>query len=96
MFNIPIIFFKLLKLCKSEKIDILHSHHRYFDFIDVEDVKKIVEEYCLNGGQKFYNLTYPGPKLKLSEWAVKFGATSTIAEADLDEPYISELKMNTS
>jgi nucleoside-diphosphate-sugar epimerase len=73
--------------CKQGHV--LIQRDRYFDFIDVEDVKKIVEEYCLNGGQKFYNLTYPGPKLKLSEWATKFGATSTIVEADLDEPYIS-------
>lgn len=73
--------------CKQGHV--LIQKDKYFDFIDVEDVKKIVEMYCFFNCKKFYNLTYPGPKLKLSEWATKFGATSTIVETGLDESYTS-------
>ena len=62
---------------------------RYFDFIDVKDVNQIVCEYCKNGGDKFYNLTYQRPKMKLSEWATYFGATYTIIKDELDIPYTS-------
>ena len=61
---------------------------RYFDFIDVMDVKKVVEDY-VNGKeeQKFYNLVYD-KKLKLSEWADFFGATYEIIEDGLDKEYV--------
>ena len=62
---------------------------RYFDFIDIEDVKKIVYEFCTQDREKFYNLVYP-EKLKLSEWATKFGATSTIIEPGLGDSYIKK------
>ena len=61
---------------------------RYFDFIDVEDVKKIVEQYCSSGGEKYKNLVYPEKK-KLSEWAEVFGATYTVLEPGLDTSYVS-------
>jgi nucleoside-diphosphate-sugar epimerase len=62
---------------------------RYFDFIDVNDVKKIVYKYCVKGGQKFSNLVGT-TGLKLSEWATKFGATHEILEEGLDTPYAYE------
>jgi nucleoside-diphosphate-sugar epimerase len=61
---------------------------RYFDFISVEEVARVVHMYCLEGGPKFYNLA-PTEKLKLSEWAIKFGATFTIESEGLGEPYFS-------
>ena len=74
--------------CKRDGHVVINKD-RYFDFIDVEDVKKIVLKYFIQGGQKFYNLVYQGKKLKLSEWAVKFGATYEILEEGLDTPYTS-------
>ena len=64
---------------------------RYFDFVDIEKVKKFVIKYIAKGGQKFSNLVdIEGcEKLKLSEWATKFGATFTIKEDGLDESYCS-------
>lgn len=61
---------------------------RYFDFIDIMDVKRIVKDY-VDGGEikKFYNLVYD-KKMKLSEWAVFFGATYEIVEGGLDKDYI--------
>lgn len=63
---------------------------RYFDFVNVEKVKKFVEKYIAKGGQKFCNLVDMEPldeKLKLSEWATRFGATFTIKKEGLGEPY---------
>jgi dTDP-4-dehydrorhamnose reductase len=63
---------------------------RYFDFIDVEDVKKIVQEYVYSKWEmpKVCNLVY-GEKLLLSEWAKFFGATCEIQNTDeLGEAYI--------
>ena len=60
---------------------------RYFDFIDVEDVRRIVCEYVRGERtDKEYDLAYP-EKLLLSQWAEKFGAiwevkdTSTLGES---------------
>jgi len=60
---------------------------RYFDFIDVEDVRRIVCEYVRGERtDKEYDLVYP-EKLLLSQWAEKFGAiwevkdTSTLGES---------------
>ncbi len=74
-------------ICR-EKGHIVIPQDKYFDFIDVEDVKKKVLEYCESGGPKFWNLTYPEKK-KLSEWATFFGATYTIEKEGLGESYIS-------
>lgn len=62
---------------------------RYFDFINIEDVKWFVQKYARDGGDKECDLVYQGPKLKLSEWAVRFGATFTIQEEGLDTAYVS-------
>jgi nucleoside-diphosphate-sugar epimerase len=62
---------------------------RYFDFINIEDVKWFVQKYVNDGSDKDCDLVYRGPKLKLSEWARLFGATFTIQEDGLGEPYIS-------
>ena len=64
---------------------------RYFDFIDVEDVKTIVQEYVYSKWEmpKCCNLVYP-QKMLLSEWAKLFGATFEIKnKSGLGEAYIS-------
>jgi nucleoside-diphosphate-sugar epimerase len=64
---------------------------RYFDFIDVEDVKRIVREYVYSKWlmPKCCNLVYP-KKMLLSEWAKLFGATFEIKnKSGLGEAYIS-------
>ena len=66
---------------------------RYFDFIDVEDVKKIVQEYVYSKWEmpKVCNLVYE-EKLLLSEWAKFFGATCEIQNTDeLGEAYILKI-----
>ena len=53
---------------------------RYFDFIDVRDVKKVVHEYVEGSrDDKEYNLVYP-EKMLLSQWATRFGATFEITQ----------------
>lgn len=71
-----------------EKGHVIIEKDRYFDFIDVEDVRKIVHEY-VNGERhdKDYNLVYP-EKLLLSQWAERFGATWEIKDnEELGEGY---------
>ena len=75
-------------VCKREG-HVVIDQDRYFDFIDVEDVRKIVGEY-VNGvrDEKEYDLVYP-EKLLLSQWAEKFGATWKIEDSTkLGESYI--------
>tara|TARA_R110000803_G_C11987361_1_gene321519 strand:+ start:561 stop:1223 length:663 start_codon:yes stop_codon:yes gene_type:complete len=62
---------------------------RYFDFIDVEDVRRIVCEYVRGERtDKEYDLVYP-EKLLLSQWAEKFGATWEVKDTStLGESYI--------
>jgi nucleoside-diphosphate-sugar epimerase len=62
---------------------------RYFDFIDVEDVRRIVCEYVRGERtDKEYDLVYP-EKLLLSQWAEKFGATREVKDTStLGESYI--------
>jgi nucleoside-diphosphate-sugar epimerase len=62
---------------------------RYFDFIDVEDVRRIVCEYVRGERtDKEYDLVYP-EKLLLSQWAEKFGATWEVKDTyTLGESYI--------
>ena len=60
----------------------------YFDFVSIETVKDVVQKYCCEGGDKFYNLTHPH-KFKLSQWAKIFGATFTIEHKELGDSYIS-------
>lgn len=68
---------------------VIIDRDRYFDFIDVEDVRKIVGEYVMGmRTEKEYDLVYP-EKLLLSQWAEKFGATWEIQDSSsLDESYI--------
>ena len=77
-------------VCKREG-HVVIDQDRYFDFIDIEDVKKIVNEYvsCKWEMPKVCNLVY-GEKLLLSQWAEKFGATYEIKNnSGLGEAYIS-------
>ena len=74
-------------VCRSTG-HVIIQQDRYFDFTSVEDVKKIVEQYCTDGGEKFKNLVYPEKK-KLSEWADVFGATWECLEPGLGESYIA-------
>ena len=74
-------------VCKRDG-HVVIERDRYFDFIDIEDVRKIVYEY-VHGylTDKQYNLVYP-EKLLLSQWAERFGATWEIRDkSDLGEPY---------
>lgn len=75
-------------VCKS-KGHVVIEKDRYFDFIDVEVVKKVTESYI--GGCMYikkFNLV-PHEKLLLSQWAERFGATYEIKDiSGLAEPYI--------
>ena len=78
-------------VCKKEG-HVVIDKDRYFDFIDVEDVRKIVNEYvsCKWEMPKDCNLVYP-EKLLLSQWAEKFGATWEIEDtSELGESYIKK------
>lgn len=77
-------------VCKREG-HVIIDRDRYFDFIDVEDVRTIVGEYVRGERiDKEYNLVYP-EKLLLSQWAERFGATWEIRDhSSLGESYISE------
>jgi nucleoside-diphosphate-sugar epimerase len=74
-------------VCKRDG-HVIIDQDRYFDFIDIEDVRKIVGEYVHGErDEKVYNLVYP-EKLLLSQWAEKFGATWEIGDTTrLGEPY---------
>ena len=78
-------------VCKRDG-HVVIERDRYFDFIDIDDVRKIVYEY-VHGfmSDKVYNLVYP-EKLLLSQWAERFGATWEIRDkSDLGESYISSI-----
>tara|TARA_B100001996_G_scaffold187858_1_gene143758 strand:- start:3437 stop:3727 length:291 start_codon:yes stop_codon:yes gene_type:complete len=77
-------------VCKRE-------HHvkivkdRYFDFVDVKDVRKVVDQY-ISGKRvdKEVDLVYPEVKL-LSQWAGFFGATYEIEDSsEFGESYVSQ------
>lgn len=64
---------------------------RYFDFIDVKDVQKVIHQY-IDGlrDDKEVDLVYPEVRL-LSQWAEIFGATYEIKNtSELGESYISQ------
>lgn len=75
-------------VCKREG-HVVIDRDRYFDFIDVEDVRTIVGEYVRGErNDKECNLVYP-EKLLLSQWAERFGATWEIKDtSSLGESYI--------
>lgn len=79
-------------VCKKEG-HVVIKQDRYFDFIDIEDVRKIVWEYVRvenTRKDKEYDLVYP-EKLLLSQWAKKFGATWEIEDtSELGESYIKK------
>jgi len=77
-------------VCKREG-HVVVDRDMYFDFIDIEDVRKIVGEYVRGEMvDKEYNLVYP-EKLLLSQWAERFGATWEIKNPSIPgESYISE------
>ena len=75
-------------VCKRDR-HVVIERDRYFDFVDIEYVRKIVFEY-VHGyiTDKEYNLVYP-EKLLLSQWAERFGATWEIKNtSELGENYI--------
>ena len=77
-------------VCKREG-HVIIDQDKYFDFIDVEDIRKIVQEYvsCKWKMPKMCNLVYP-EKLLLSQWAEKFGATWEVKDTStLGESYTS-------
>jgi nucleoside-diphosphate-sugar epimerase len=76
-------------VCKRDG-HVVIDRDMYFDFIDVEDVRKIVGEYVVGERlDKEYNMVYP-EKLLLSQWADIFGASHTInhVDASLGKSYI--------
>ena len=79
-------------VCKKEGHVVINKD-RYFDFIDIEDVRKIVWEYVRienTRKDKEYDLVNP-EKLLLSQWAEKFGATWEIEDTSgLGESYIKK------
>lgn len=77
-------------ICK-QKGHIIIDKDKYFDFVDIEDVMKVVCEY-IDGKRvdKVCDLVYKDKKL-LSHWAIEFGATYEITDtSELGEPYISQ------
>ena len=74
-------------ICK-DKGHVVIDKDRYFDFVDVNDVVKVVYEYTIgHRTSKVCNLVYR-ERLKLSEWAKKFGATYDILDkTELGESY---------
>jgi len=83
-------------VCK-DKGHVIIEKDKYFDFIHIKDVMKVVREYIDEYRiSKQCNLVYPD-RLKLSEWAKKFGATyEIINKKELDEPYISDMRNDLS
>lgn len=76
-------------VCKREG-HVVIDQDKYFDFIDIEDVRKIVWEYVKGERfEKVCDLVYP-QKFLLSQWAEKFGATYEIKNPNLGESYIKE------
>jgi len=76
-------------VCKRQG-HVVIERDRYFDFIDIEDVKDIVRQYlfCKRMMPKCCDLVYPEKKL-LSQWAKVFGASWEIKDiSELGESYI--------
>src|SRR5210317_19551 len=83
-------------VCRREG-HVIIKKDKYFDFVDVEDVKKIVTLYVNDVlCEKDINIVDPHTRL-LSEWAVLFGATYEIEDTSaLDEPYILKIKTDSN
>mgnify|MGYP001355182284 CR=1 FL=1 len=78
-------------ICKRD-CHVIIEKDKYFDFIDIEDVRKIVGEYVRDErSEKEYNLVYK-EKLLLSQWAEKFGASWEIEDIScLGDSYIKNI-----
>ena len=68
------IIFKLLKIIDQKPIQILHSHHRYFDFLayivsKFRQIKRITSVHNIVKGKKFFS--YMSPMLIADSLAVK-------------------------
>ena len=65
---------------------------RLFDFIHVHDIMSIVEHIIKNplSLPRIVDAVYPGPPLKLSEFAELHGAKYSIENKGLGEPYIAD------
>lgn len=74
-------------ICK-DKGHVIIEKDKYFDFINIDDVMKVVYEYTIgHRTAKVCNLVYR-ERLKLSDWAKKFGATYDIVDkTELGESY---------
>jgi nucleoside-diphosphate-sugar epimerase len=78
-------------VCKREG-HVIIDRDRYFDFINIEDVKDIVKQYVFSKRlmPKYCDLVYPEKKL-LSQWAGMFGASWEITDiSGLGESYIKD------
>ena len=75
-------------VCKREK-HVIIDKDRYFDFIEIKDVKYITQQYVRDElSDKEFDLVYE-KKLLLSQWAEKFGASWEISDiTELGESYI--------
>lgn len=65
---------------------------RFFDFIHVHDIMRIVEHVIKNPltVPKIIDAVYPGPPMKLSDFARIHGAKYFIEREGLGEPYIAD------
>lgn len=78
-------------VCKKEG-HVIIDRDRYFDFINIEDVKDIVKQYVFSKRlmPTCCDLVYPEKK-RLSQWAEVFGASWEIADiSGLGESYIKD------
>ena len=77
-------------ICK-QKGHIVIDKDRYFDFVDIEDVRKVVCQYISGDRiEKMCNLVYEEKKL-LSQWATYFGASYEITDtSEMGETYVSQ------
>lgn len=75
-------------ICKADS-HVVIDKDKYFDFVDVEDVRDIVKDFVDDERhEKEYDLVYP-EKLLLSQWAERFGATYEVKnKSGLGESYI--------
>jgi dTDP-4-dehydrorhamnose reductase len=77
-------------VCKRDGHVIIEKD-RYFDFVSIETICEIVQQYVTSNKKlvKYYDLVNP-KKMLLSEWAHFFDATYEIRDTSgLGEPYIS-------
>ncbi len=74
VFHFPFLLFQILKICKNHDIEIIHSHHRYFDLIafavsKIIKVKTVTSVQSIVKGRK--SISYKADKLIACSNAVK-------------------------